>query len=357
MEKVKKTITLIPESIKLIKLSDENYFKEYGEYISNSKLSLINPSEGGSIEKYLAGYSGEYSESFELGSAVHAIVLQPGEFEISGIHKPTGKLGLFADKAYPLLSEISDLHMDLTMDIINQASKEADYYSGKMTEKRVEAAMSACIPYWEKRREFEKSLSEDLLKKQVYVSAPIFEKYTKCLDSIKANPKIQDTFYPKGLLQNPEVYNEYAIFAEVDVTIGDKTTRLKLKSKLDNFTVDHENQEFTLNDLKTSGKPINYFMGNRVKTFTEETGEQWVWYDGSFQKFHYARQMGMYLWLLGCMLKHQGLDYKPKANMVVVNTIPDFRTKIFPVNGKHIREGLAEFKNLLILVTEWTNSQ
>ena len=46
----------------------------------------------------------------------------------------------------------------------------------------------------------------------------------------------------------------------------------------------------TLNDLKTSGKPAKYFMGNFVK-FPDGTT---VWYDGSFQKYHYYRQMGEY---------------------------------------------------------------
>jgi hypothetical protein len=36
--------------------------------------------------------------------------------------------------------------------------------------------------------------------------------------------------------------------------------------------------------------------------------------------------------------------------MVVVETIPDYKTKIFSVNGKQIKEGLDEFKKLLILV-------
>ena len=58
----------------------------------------------------------------------------------------------------------------------------------------------------------------------------------------------------------------------------------------------------------------------------------------------------MYLWLLACYYKHKGIDYIPKANMVVVETIPDYKTKIFPVNGKQIKEGLDEFKKLLILV-------
>ena len=278
-------IKVIPESIKLIKLTDEEYFsREYKDYISNSKLGLINPDEGGSLEKYLAGYSGDYSESFELGSAVHAVVLQPDEYQIAPVRKPSAKLGLFADIAYKKLQQ--GIAED---DVIESSSNEANYYAGKLNQKKIDAALEKCRPYWKERKDYESTLSDELKDKQIYLSTAMFEKYTQCVEGIKNNPKVQDTLYPPGLLQPPEVYNEYAIFADVDVTLDNgKVVRLKLKSKLDNFTIDHETETMTLNDLKTSGKPVSFFMGNLVKL---PTGDK-VWYDGSFQKYHYYRQMG-----------------------------------------------------------------
>lgn len=339
-------IKIIPESIQLIKITDEDYFsKNYKEYISNSKLSLINPDEGGSLEKYKKGYSGTYSESFELGSAVHGIVLQPEDYSIAPIWKPTAKLGLFAEKAYNLLKDIDDLE-NIPMNIIEEASKQSDYYSGKLTQNRINSALELCIPYWKKRREYELTISQELKSKQVYLSEPMFEKYTKCLLGIENNPKIKELLYPQGLISSAEYYNEYALLAEVEITLDNNEVKtLKLKAKLDNFTVNHETGEMTLNDLKTTGKPIGFFMGNWVK----QPDGQNIWYDGSFQKFHYYRQMGMYLWLMSCYLKQNGINYKPKANMVVVETIPEYRTRIFSVNNKHIQRGLKEFKELLIL--------
>ena len=65
----------------------------------------------------------------------------------------------------------------------------------------------------------------------------------------------------------------------------------------------------------------------------------------------------MYLWLLACYMQSQGINYKAKANMVVVETIPEFQTKIYPVSNKDITKGIAEFKNLLIQVAEWINQK
>lgn len=347
----KTTIRILPETIKLIKLTDEEYFSpKYKDYISNSKLGLLDPDEGGSIEKYLEGFKSGYSESFELGSAVHAIVLQPDYFKVSDLRKPGGKLGVCAEKFYDYRKKGLSI-----ADAIEAASNDADYYKGKMTSTRLKTAIKTSLPFYLKRIH----LKEEVDKiETIFLSDSMAFKYEKCVVGIENNPKVKETLYPQGLLSPAEVFNEYAIFAEVEVTIDEKVIRLKLKAKLDNFTVNHETQEVTLNDLKTTGKPINFFMGNKVVVKDEEgkfVGT--TWYDGSFQKFHYYRQMGMYLWLLSCYMQSKGINYKSKANMVVVETIPEFRTKVYSVSGKYIKQGLDEFKKLLTLVAEWTEKK
>lgn len=342
-------IEIIPDSIQLIKMSDEEYFSsKYADYISNSRLKLINPEEGGSEEVYANGLKSKYSDSFELGSAVHAILLQPEYFEIAPVKKPTSKLGLFADKAYDLMKSGSSKE-----DAISKASLSADYYANKLTDKRLSAALEACEPYWKEIEEFESQLTSD--KVQIYLSTPMEYKYKQCVSSLASNTKLMKTLNPDYLLSPPEIYNEYAIFAEVYVIDGDKKTRLKIKGKLDNFTIDHETNTITLNDVKTTGKPVSFFMGNYVKP--DYPNSKKVWYDGSFQKFHYHRQMGFYLWMLACYCKNKGMDYQLKANMVVVETIPDFNSKVYKVNGKQIKQGLDEFKKLLILVSKWIETQ
>lgn len=340
------TITIIPESIKLLRISDEEYFgKDYQQYISNSKLSLINPAEGGSEEKYQAGFQSKFSDSFELGSAVHAMLLQPGEYELASITKPTGKLGVFADKVL----ELSRKENEIDEEFFRRASIEADYYANKLTEARLVKAIEDCEPYWNARRE----LDDTLLKyPQIYLSKPNLEKTNKCLDSLTTNKKIMDTLYPVTLLGDCEVYNEYTLIADVDVEINGKVTRVKLKGKLDNFTVNHETRELTLNDVKTTGKPVSFFMGNWVNV-----GEVKKWFPGSFQTYHYYRQMGMYLWLLACLYKHQGINYDLKANMILVETFPEHESKICKVYDKHIKQGLDEFKDLLIKVVKWTEQE
>lgn len=342
-------IEIIPDSIKLVRMTDTEYFSEdFGGYVSNSKLGLINPAQDGSVEKYKKGFEDKFSESFELGTAVHCMVLQPDDFFISKLEKPTGKLGLFVGEV--LKARISGLSI---ADSIDQAKIKANYYAASLTPKRLRTAMEKGLDYYLKRGKSDDDKQE---KEPIYLSAPMKEKFMKCMSAISADQSFLDLLRPQGLLEATPTFNEYAILCDVNVILDDETVhKVKLKAKLDNFTIDHEMKELTLNDLKTTGKPARFFMGNRIKEISETGEEKKIWINGSFQKYHYYRQMGMYLWLLNAaMLNLHGPGYTLNANMLLVETIPNFKTKIYKVNGNYIQRGLEEFKDLLIKVIEWT---
>jgi len=339
-------IEIIPDSIQLIKMTDEEYFSEkYKDYISNSRLGLINPDQGGSVDLYKQGAKSEYSDSFELGSVVHALTLQPEYYNISDIRKPSGKLGQFADKVFQY--EKSGI---LREHAIKAASLDAKYYAEQLTEKRLETALTSCTPYWKQRAEWESTAPTTSEVQTLFISDVLAKRLYPCLQGIKREPKIEALLCPVGFLETPETFNEYAILAEVDVTIDDVVVRLKIKAKLDNFTADHELKVLTLNDLKTTGKPLSFFMGNYVKL---EGLDKKVWYDGSFQTYHYGRQMGAYLWLLNCVMHFKyNLDYSLRVNMLVVETSGAFNSGVYPVTKKQVLQGLEEFKKLLILVAK-----
>ena len=58
-------ITPLLDTLHLEKIDDSIYFsKKYSNYISNSRLSLINPEQDGSPEKFFSGFKSVYSPSF-----------------------------------------------------------------------------------------------------------------------------------------------------------------------------------------------------------------------------------------------------------------------------------------------------
>lgn len=307
-------------------ISDKEYFSStYSDCISNSRLSLINPEQGGSPEKFLANEHFT-SDSFLLGSAVHAEVLQPGEFDIIGnVDRPTAKLGLMADELFKCYPNVT------TEDII-KASDKVNYYKGKMDEAKCQMVLDRCLPYWDKLKNLYDSKS--ITKDPIFLDNNSKAKYDFCIASVRSNPEITSLLSPEDFFDDVEVGNEVAFFINIDAidTETGQCVELPFKAKLDNFTI--VGNSLTLNDLKTTGHWISKF------------GE-------SFNKYHYYRQMGAYGWLLRLYAKRRNVEVKSyKANMLLVSTVPDFRSGVFKVKDSDIQRGFDEFKHLMKLVAK-----
>lgn len=316
------------DTIQLIEMSDEEYFSDkWAGYISNSKLALINPDQDGSPQIYKEGLSKhpKYSDSLVFGSAVHELVLQPKEFAVvNNVDRPTAKMGAMADELYKTF--LSNKGVVSDKDII-AASDKIDYYKGKMDSIKIENVKDKCINYWWDRRDWEHN---NLGTEPIYLDPKSREKLQLCLASVEANKKVQDLLHPKGVFEEPISMNEAALFMDVRAEHEGKETILKLKGKLDNFTIDTETNEVVLNDLKT-------------------TGHWLIDFGDSFKKYHYNRQMAMYAWMLRSYVEKQ-YNIKPSslmANMLLVCTVPDYRAGVFRVTNSEIRKGFLEFKDLL----------
>jgi hypothetical protein len=327
-----RNVKLIPllDTIQLIEMSDEEYFSDkWAGYISNSKLALINPDQDGSPQIYKEGLSKhpKYSDSLVFGSAVHELVLQPKEFAVvNNVDRPTAKMGAMADELYKTF--LSNKGVVSDKDII-AASDKIDYYKGKMDSIKIENVKDKCINYWWDRRDWETE-HNNLGTEPIYLDPKSREKLQLCLASVEANKEIQDLLHPKGVFEEPISMNEAALFMDVKAEHEGKETILKLKGKLDNFTIDTETNEVVLNDLKT-------------------TGHWLIDFGDSFKKYHYNRQMAMYAWMLRSYVEKQ-YNIKPSslmANMLLVCTVPDYRAGVFRVTNSEIRKGFLEFKDLL----------
>lgn len=327
-----RNVKLIPllDTIQLIEMSDEEYFSDkWAGYISNSKLALINPDQDGSPQIYKEGLSkhSKYSDSLVFGSAVHELVLQPKEFAVvNNVDRPTAKMGAMADELYKTF--LSNKGVVSDKDII-AASDKIDYYKGKMDSIKIENVKDKCINYWWDRRDWETGHNNSGTE-PIYLDPKSREKLQLCLASVEANKEVQDLLHPKGVFEEPISMNEAALFMDVKAEHEGKETILKLKGKLDNFTIDTETNEVVLNDLKT-------------------TGHWLIDFGDSFKKYHYNRQMAMYAWMLRSYVEKQ-YNIKPSslmANMLLVCTVPDYRAGVFRVTNGEIRKGFLEFKDLL----------
>lgn len=343
------SIELVPGSVKRIQIDDDTYFgPEYKDYVSNSKMGLLNPAQGGSPQKFFEGFKSSKSSALSLGSAVHQLTLESNDYELSDVYKPGFKLG----DAYVefLKNRQKGLQLEESMVLAcisaNYYSDSIKSYTGNSLPGFMKKAITGCL-------EYHKTItnSNDDGKKIIYLPKDQHTKCCKCVNSISRNVKIQKE------LTVPLSYCEDVILCEMKVTFpkdfsnpeGEKVTEfVKLKMKADHWSIDHTNKIFTLNDVKTTGKPLQYFMGYTVEEEGLLGATTHVFKNGSFQTFHYSRQMAMYLWMLRVYIEQEyGNDYKMTSNMLVVETVGNFNSELFPINNDIIQSGFTEFKQLL----------
>ena len=319
-------IEIIPllDTLQILDISDEEYFgPNYKEYISNSRLSYINPEQGGSYELYLENPKKE-SSSLLLGSAVHCLTLQPNDFLlVDTVDRPTAKAGLMADVLYKANGSMP------VKDEIIAASNKVNYYKDKMDDKKIDDLLAKCTNYWRNRALFEHNYKDS--KELIYLDLKNREILKSCLNSINGCKEIQSLLYPEYIVEKPISLNEQAILIDFELRFPDGySTIIKFKAKLDNFTIEPDDNLVTLNDLKTTGHVISEFQG-------------------SFEKYHYYRQMGVYSYLLSFVIKkyYNVSNFSMKANMLLVSTVPDYGAGVYSVSKKELLRGFEEFKKLL----------
>ena len=317
-------ITPLLDTLRLENISDEEYFSaKYSNYISNSRLGKLK-TEGAKV--FFEGFKvQEYNPSFQFGSWLHMRVLQPENFDfIEGVYTPTAKAGLMALELYKPDGTTP------TDDEIKVASYKIGYYKDKLTDSRITELRGKCNDFWRDRCLYEHNNPfKEGDKERVYIDEKSHNLLKCCLESIDKDNNFNKILHPTGLTEDPYSANEQTILMDVQIEIpGYEPKVYKLKSKLDNFTIDKEENVITVNDLKTTSRLAKDF-------------------DPSF--FSYQREIGMYSYLLKlCAKKFFDLDNpKVKGNFLVISIVPDYQTTVYPMTPKLYKQGFDEFKFLL----------
>lgn len=317
-------ITPLLDTLRLENISDEEYFSaKYSNYISNSRLGKLK-TEGAKV--FFEGFKvQEYNPSFQFGSWLHMRVLQPENFDfIEGVYTPTAKAGLMALELYKPDGTTP------TDDEIKVASYKIGYYKDKLTDSRITELRGKCNDFWRDRCLYEHNNPfKEGDKERIYIDEKSHNLLKCCLESIDKDNNFNKLLHPTGLTEDPYSANEQTILMDVQIEIpGYEPKVYKLKSKLDNFTIDKEENIITVNDLKTTSRLAKDF-------------------DPSF--FSYQREIGMYSYLLKlCAKKFFDLDNpKVKGNFLVISIVPDYQTTVYPITPKLYKQGFDEFKFLL----------
>ena len=315
-------ITPLLDTLKLDKIDDATYFSNaYKNYISNSRLGLLK-SKGVQAFFDWEG-STDYNPSFAFGTALHQLVLQPELFElIDSVYKPTAKAGLVADYLYKNDGTIpSD-------DDIKVASIKCNYYKDKLTTNRLLDFKSRAEIYWRDRFLYEQNNPPVEGIERIYTDEKSVNLLKSCLDSVSKNKDIQKLLNPEGVVETPISGNEQAILLDIEASSDFGTKIYHLKAKLDNFSINKEENIITVNDLKTTSKLA-------------------VEFNPSY--FSYQRELAIYSWLLKlCCKKYYDLENPTvKGNFLVVSIIPEYTSLVYPMTPQLFKQGWNEFLYLL----------
>ncbi len=317
-------ITPLLDTLKLENISDEIYFsKRYSNYISNSRLGLLLKDGAEAFFKGLG--SQEYNPSFFFGGLLHQQYLQPESYEvIEGVYTPTAKARLMALELY------NKDGLPPTDNEIKIASYKVGYYKDKLTSSRITELRNKCSDFWRDRFIYENNYPfKEGDRERIYIDEKSYNLLNCCLNSINNNKEFNKLVHPEGIIEDPYSANEQTILLDVQIEIPKYKPRIfKLKSKLDNFTIDKEENVITVNDLKTTSKLAKEF-------------------DPTY--FHYQRELGMYSFMLKhCSEKFFGLDNpKIRGNFLVISVVPDYNSLVYPMNNSLFKQGFNEFKYLL----------
>ena len=317
---------IIPDltSIKRIKMSDERYFSsEFKDYTSNSKFNDILPERGGSPEEYFNPSKKKCTTSLSLGSAIHELILQPEEFVLAEpLDKPTAKLGEFVERCKHYRKNCKTIQ-----ETIELAAKDADYYASSIKSNFRKALEKGFAYYWKSR---------NIEENAIVLPNSLREKCVACVQSLNDNKQVMNKLHPKDDFGDElPSFNEEAFFIDFAVIYQDKVSIVKFKMKADNWTFDSENKVVTLNDLKTTSKPIPWFMNSEY---------------GSMVHYNYYRQMYIYSYILEeyCR-RYMGFDssWTMECNMLVVHTAETCQSGCFHVNDDYLKMGKEEFENII----------
>lgn len=333
----KSKIEILSDTCKFEKIDDATYFsKQYSDYVSNSRLNLIDPRKDGSPEKYFKGFTDSVNAPcFLQGTAVHVMTLQEDLFELyNDLFLPNGQIGFIADECYELVKH----GKELTHEQFKEKLLKYNYYKGLVPPAVYTKAWNNVNEYIKQRKmipDFNEAGQERL-----FLTKKIYDVASSCILSIKNNRDIQSLLHPTGLLGDKLLsVNENAILLNIVITFpnGD-TQELKLKSKLDNFTLDELTQKVIINDVKTTSGLCSDFAQNYIK---------WGYY----------REFGMYNIMLSQVMKTKFNlpKYNIEANALVVETTTNTHDScVYPVPLDSIKHGVKEFSYLVKLVAFYT---
>lgn len=291
--------------------------------VSNSSLSKLDPTMGGSPRSFINFIEGneeaKYSLSLERGELLHKWMEDKTAFCVSEIDKPGGDLGKVIDKIFRSRKEYKSR---LRNRILREA-REFGYGGKTYTDNTIIEKFKTGLPYY-----------KELLKGEgkIIITSEMKETLNNCIRSIESN-KDCCTLLEENEFSSSLRFKEHPILWTKE--LPEFSLEVKCKSKIDLWKLDFDNRTIIVNDLKTTSSSLTLFQN-------------------SFEFYRYYRQLAFYKRAIISFILQQGIlnekqlsQFKWEFNLIVIETKPSFDCEIFRVSSAWIKKGQREAASLM----------
>ncbi len=300
--------------------------------VSNSSLRYINPDQEGSPVLFKEHWDGKApslkTSSLEFGNLVHLAALEPHlcNYIVDETNTPDKIRDILKD-AFASLKDSLELKAAITGEdttikaldehiyVIIEACDRQAYGRTWKPETRINKVMSAGSAYWDLLRSSDKFI---ITQKQL-------DSLNSCMNSLEnTSPELTELLFRKVDNGNMSYFNELEVYWE------DPRYNFPLKAKIDRLHLNHRKKQFSIIDLKTTGKTLGMFPA-------------------SFKTYHYSRQIAAYeeaayRWIL----KNYGEEYTPEDHCIcAVESRGAHRAGTFYIADETLKEGKDELQSLL----------
>lgn len=321
--------------------------------ISNSSLGAIDPTAGGSPQKFLEFFQEDVdrktSIQMDRGSLLHLWhedSKRPGDekqFIIADIEKPSEMMSSWCERIYSMIAS-SGVSQESCADEVIHATRQGAY-------KNIVDSKTLIAKF---RKEGEAYFNHLVKADGKIAISPetrrILEGQTQALlGHERANIVLFG-----AMPENAERFIEEEVYWSADVNVStnpeeEKLLKVKFKAKLDNVVIRWDKKIIYLNDLKTTGKPVSLFKR-------------------SFISFRYYRQLAFYSDALMEFLISKGIspteipEWKVIARIVAIDSTKFFNVGVFNIDAKWHEKGTQEHRGLTerviwhIATDEWTKT-
>lgn len=296
-----------------MKIKENPYYGKPG--VSNSSMKLINPEEGGSPKLYKAVLAGvmekNQSLSLENGKLVHLFALQPDEFKVADVEKPTEGLVKVMDNLIKLGNPLVGFDKSELVAAARRVGYRSNWGIDAVLKELDTPVMKSYYEYLKLPEEF------------VIINSREKSIIDNSIQSIKQH-QLANYFIFGNEWDGLEVYNEF------EITAQDPISGLLVKGLIDKIAIHHDKKIIYVPDLKTTSKPVSNF-------------------EHSYRWYRYYRQHAVYIDLIKFHFKDlidAGYTVIPKS--VVVNISNGlFEVRVFSIDDSYIQFGRNEYQGLL----------